>query len=261
MGSLSNYSENKILDHILKVASFTAPSYVYMALSTADPTEDGSGIAEPSGFGYVRVSVPYWSAASARATQNVELITFPEARGSWGIITHFALYDAIITGNMLAYGALTDPITVGNSDSISFGAGMVDIVAPAAGLSNAYANKILDHLFMVTSLSVPGNIFVALATAAILDSDDGDTISEPADGYARLAHNVWDAAASGASENTGEITFAASSGDWDETPYFALLDAGTSGDVILHGTLDAAITVSSGDVAHWNAGALDITLT
>ena len=49
MGSFSNYLENKVLDHIFKTASFTVPTNICTALSTADPLDTGAGIAEPVG--------------------------------------------------------------------------------------------------------------------------------------------------------------------------------------------------------------------
>jgi len=51
MGGFSNYWENKILDHIFGKGSY-APPTIYVGLSTADPTDDGSGLAEPSGNAY-----------------------------------------------------------------------------------------------------------------------------------------------------------------------------------------------------------------
>ena len=43
MAELSNYLENKLLDHILKNVSYTSPTTVYVGLFTSDPTDAGSG--------------------------------------------------------------------------------------------------------------------------------------------------------------------------------------------------------------------------
>ena len=48
MGQLTNYTEKKLLDHVLKTASYSPPATVYLGLSTADPTHDGSGWANPT---------------------------------------------------------------------------------------------------------------------------------------------------------------------------------------------------------------------
>jgi hypothetical protein len=127
MGSASNYLENEILDHILKVGAYSVPSNIYVALSTADPTESGGSIAEPSGNNYSRVACNTWDAASGGATANTSTITFPTPSGSWGTVTHFALYDASSAGNMLFYGALSASKNIGAGDTPSFAAGALDI--------------------------------------------------------------------------------------------------------------------------------------
>ena len=128
MGGFSNYWENKILDHIFGKGSYTPPT-IHVALSTADPLDDGSGISEPSGNGYSRVvtSTSDWSASSGGAVCNTNNITFPTASGNWGTITHFALFDSAMGGNMLAHGALDQPKVITGSDTGKFDAGALDI--------------------------------------------------------------------------------------------------------------------------------------
>jgi hypothetical protein len=129
MGSFGNYLENKVLDHVFGKAAYTAPT-IYVALSTADPTDDGSGMAEPSGNGYARVQTAAadWDAASGGALDNANAIEFPQASGgSWGTITHFALFDASSGGNMLAHAALSAPKTIGDGDTARFSAGALDV--------------------------------------------------------------------------------------------------------------------------------------
>ena len=128
MGGFLDYWENKILDHIFGKGSYTPPT-IYVGLSTADPTDDGSGLAEPSGNGYARAqtSASDWNTASNGSLDNVGNITFAQATGNWGTITHFALFDAATAGNMLAHGALSQSKAVGESDTASFEAGDLDI--------------------------------------------------------------------------------------------------------------------------------------
>ncbi len=128
MGGFSDYWENKILDHIFGKGSYTPPT-IYVGLSTADPTDDGSELAEPSGNGYVRTqtSASDWNVASNGSLDNASDITFAQATGSWGTITHFALFDAATAGNMLAHGVLSQSKTIGNSDTARFQAGDLDI--------------------------------------------------------------------------------------------------------------------------------------
>ena len=124
MGGFSDYWENKILDHIFGKGSYTPPT-IYVGLSTADPTEDGSGLAEPSGNGYAReqTSASDWNAASNGSLDNAGNITFAQASGNWGTITHFVLFDAATAGNMLAYGILSQSKSISESDTARFQAG------------------------------------------------------------------------------------------------------------------------------------------
>lgn len=128
MGGFSDYWENKILDHIFGKGSYTPPT-IYVGLSTTDPTDDGSGLAEPSGNAYARVqtSASDWNTTSNGSLDNINDITFAQATGIWGTITHFALFDAATAGNMLAHGALSQSKAIGESDTARFEAGDLDI--------------------------------------------------------------------------------------------------------------------------------------
>ena len=108
MGSLANYIEDKFLDHLVGKTSYAMPT-AYVGLSTADPLDDASGLAEPSGMNYARQSTlgVNWNAASGGSISNLHQVNFPEASGDWGTITHFALFDAVSGGNMLGHGTLT----------------------------------------------------------------------------------------------------------------------------------------------------------
>lgn len=129
--SFSDYLENELLDHVWGNQAFSAPATLYIGLSTADPLDDGSGLAEPSGNGYARVAVTNnateWPAATGGSKTNANDQTFPLATGSWGTITHFAFFDAASGGNMLGSGALTTSRTVGDGDQPRFAAGEITI--------------------------------------------------------------------------------------------------------------------------------------
>jgi len=128
MGSFADYWENEILDHLFGKGSYTPPT-IYVGLSTADPTDDASGLAEPSGGSYARVATAGadWNVASGGAIANANDITFPEATGSWGTITHFALFDAVSAGNMLAHGALSVSKSIRSGDTAKFASGDLDV--------------------------------------------------------------------------------------------------------------------------------------
>jgi len=130
MGAFTDYLENKMLGHLFGTA-YTVPTTVYMALSTTTPTDAGGNVTEPSGNGYARVAIgnnsTNWNAASGGTVTNKTAITFPEATGSWGTVTHFVLYDAATAGNALIWGALTASKAIGTGDTASFAAGALSI--------------------------------------------------------------------------------------------------------------------------------------
>jgi len=128
MGSFSDFWELEILDHVFGKGAYTPPT-IYVGLSTADPLDDKSGLAEPSGNGYARVQTAAgdWNAAAAGALDNANDIEFPQASGSWGTVTHFGLFDAATVGNMLAHGSLDVSKAVGDGDTIKFAAGDLDV--------------------------------------------------------------------------------------------------------------------------------------
>lgn len=129
MGSFSDFWENEVLDHIFGKGVYTPPTNIFVALSTADPTDSGGSIAEPAGGSYARKSTAPadWDAAASGALDNGNAITFVEATGDWGTITHFALFDALSAGNMLAHGALSASKAIDNGDTASFAVGDLDV--------------------------------------------------------------------------------------------------------------------------------------
>jgi len=259
MGSLSNYVENEILDHVLLTGDWAQPSALYVGLSTADPTDDGSGIAEPSGNGYARVQHDAWDAAASRATENTGTISFPEATGAWGTITHFFISDASTAGNMIAHGALSASKTIGSGDNASFQDGAIDVSFNSGGIATFLANAVLDHIFENTAYDTTADIYVALSKAN--PTDDASGLDEHSgDNYARVNHNAWDVASAGATENNGAITFPQASAAWGTVTHFAMFDAASGGNLLFYGNLDNSRNIGQNDTPSFADGALDITM-
>ena len=103
--------------------------------------------------------------------------------------------------------------------------------------------------------------YIALCTVAVTDSMTGSTITEPSSpSYARVKWQTWDKAASGATENTGAITFAQATASWGTILDFAIVDASTAGNLLAYGDLTVSKSVTSGDTPKFATGDLDITL-
>ena len=127
MSAMSDYLENKVLDHILGTTSYAMPTTVYVGLSTASFADDNSGT-ELSGNGYARVSASF-SAASGGTTSNSAGVEFSAATGSWGSVSHFGVFDASSGGNLLIHGAFTTAKTVASGDILKIATGDLDVTA------------------------------------------------------------------------------------------------------------------------------------
>jgi hypothetical protein len=110
--SLSNLAEQKVNDKLFGAVDFTPPANYFIALSTAQPGEDGT-ISEANYGAYARQQFAnnksnFTTAASdgnATITNNAE-VRFPTATTGTNVITHVALFDSLTGGNMYAWGAL-----------------------------------------------------------------------------------------------------------------------------------------------------------
>ena len=132
MAILSNYAENHIIDAILRGVAIGAPTALYIALFTATPSASGGGT-EVAGGSYARINLAptaaNWastggattvtnpSVGTTGTTSNNAAITFAAPTASWGVITSFAIFDAVSGGNMWFFGNLTVSKTVNNGDA------------------------------------------------------------------------------------------------------------------------------------------------
>lgn len=132
MAGKSNYLENKVLDHVLGVASFTQPAARYVALfaSGSGPGEAGGGTELPTAAGYARQSVTFGAAVNG-VSQNLADTDFFAPGGAGApigttTVGHFGIYDALTGGNLLYFGDLATPKTITTGDILRI---------PANGLS------------------------------------------------------------------------------------------------------------------------------
>ena len=125
MAEFSNYLENALINVTLRATSYTAPTTVYVALYTSDPTDADTGT-ECSGTSYARQSVTF-SSPSNGATSNSAAVEFPQAGGSWGTITHIGLRDASTAGNLLYHTALDASKTIATGDVFRIATGSLSV--------------------------------------------------------------------------------------------------------------------------------------
>jgi hypothetical protein len=267
MGSLSNYLENELLDHVFN-ATYTPAATVYLALCTGDPTDAGTGASmnEVANSGsYARTAISFSAASSRRVTQS-GAVTFPAATGSWGTVSHWAIVDSNThgAGNMLAYGAFaaSKSIVSGNTPTVTNGTVYVEF--SAGEISTFLANELLDHAFRNAAYTKP-DTYIGLVTSTSSDTAAGTEVSGGS--YARVQVNpnggaspTWDVAASGALDNTHDIDFPTASASWGTVVGVVIFDASSAGNMLCYDNGMADQAVGNGDDVAFPAGDLDITL-
>jgi hypothetical protein len=135
MAGKSTYLENKLLDYVLRGASFSSPSKIYIGLWTASLSDDadGSTSGEASGGNYSRASMSgsMWASAASGSISNNNgtkgSVTFNSATASWGTVTHFGLFDAATGGNLLYWAALSSSKKITSGTTPKFAQGTLTI--------------------------------------------------------------------------------------------------------------------------------------
>ena len=145
----------------------------------------------------------------------------------------------------------------------------------ANNASNYLELALLNHIFgpnanasnSATSFTAPADnlIFVSLHTADPTDAGTGAEIS--GDDYGRANADdglTWTVAASGGdttAKNDQAIVFPQATGDYSaQVTHIGIWDHETAGNLLFHGQLSVAKTVTEGDTFQINASALVITL-
>lgn len=118
-GSFGDYLEDKVLDHVLKTATYTQETNLYMALFTVDPSDSGGGT-EANYGSYVRVIHNAWNASSGGSATNNGDITFATSTSGTNIITAFALMTASSGGSLIIWAELDDDRTIITNDTPKF---------------------------------------------------------------------------------------------------------------------------------------------
>lgn len=271
MGSLTDFAELELLDHVCNGA-YAPATTIYLALATADPTDAATGASMSevaNANAYQRTAITYGAAASRRVTQNAG-VTFPQATGAWGTVTHWAIVDSQTygAGNVLAHGQFGTSKSIVNGNTPSVASGETYVEFSAGEISDYLANNLLNFMFRNQAFSSPAT-YVALVTAATVDSDTGSTITEVSGGsYARVQVNVnggasptWDLAAAGLVDNTHAIAFAEATASWGTLVGIAIVDAATAGNLLVYDNGMADQAVGSGDTVSFPVGDLDITMS
>ena len=134
MAGLTNYLEDKIMNHVFGSTTFTKPTNYYVGLLTATPS-DSAGGTEVSGGSYARQICAFTITGTGTAlATNTSAITFPTATADWGIIGWVGIYDAVSSGNLVCFQNLqksdystSTTKTLNDGDIFKFNSGTIKI--------------------------------------------------------------------------------------------------------------------------------------
>jgi hypothetical protein len=126
-----------------------------------------------------------------------------------------------------------------------------------AEFSDYLENKVLDHVLRNVSYSSPTTVFVGLYTSNPTDTNSGTEVTGGS--YARQALSVTTASA-GVVTSSADVTFPQCTASWGSVGFIGILDAVTSGNLLMHTALTTAKTIDSGDILKIITGNLTVTL-
>ena len=100
----STYLADKLIDGTVRNIQYEAPTKVWVALYTTDPTKEDIGV-EVREASYSRQEL-VMSAPVDGKSQNSAQVDFSEATSNWGYVTHIGIRDESFDGNLLYFTEL-----------------------------------------------------------------------------------------------------------------------------------------------------------
>lgn len=138
-----------------------------------------------------------------------------------------------------------------------------------SALSDYLENAVINKLLRNQAFTPPTTIYLALFTAVTGLEENNPTAEcqvPGVGGYARQSCAL-DAATTGVTANTSDITFPISTVSWGTITHVALVDHatnvtwGTNVNVLVWAALDSSRAIAAGEIFKINAGDLDITVS
>ena len=127
MSNFSNYSETAICNWLRGNANMAATGTRYLGLFNGSPTDTGSGGTEVTTQIRTagRLAVTFGTPTDG-VMQNSAAVEFGAAANSAGV-THFGVFDAASSGNLLFWGALLTSKSIDSSDIVTFEANTITV--------------------------------------------------------------------------------------------------------------------------------------
>jgi hypothetical protein len=264
---MSNFLENELLDHAFNNLAYTPPASLWIALFTSSTAlESNTQTNEVGGVGYVRVEVGgatgrSFTVAAARASENNEDWEFANpGAGGWGTVVAMAVVDASTGGQILMYSDLTVSRSIAANDYVVFTTGQVQFSFNETPdqISDHLAHELLDHVLRNNNYPPVGTgMYVALFTAdnGLAQNTQTGEIGVGV-GYARQTV-AFAVASAGRVDNTALVTFGpAVVANWGTVTHMAVIDAATTGNVLMTKAIDSPVAVVVNDTVKFPIGNL-----
>jgi hypothetical protein len=241
---VTNYFIEKVIKHFTKMATYSTPSNLYMAL-----TSQGT---ELSGNSYGRATIKFGTASSLNdgtsEVKNLGEVLFATATGSWSA-DGFAIFDAQTSGNRMFNGNFAEAIEVLSSEQLKIEHEHLRLSLGLDHWSADAQERALDLAFAGGSYQPAGLYVALLKSVPKFDSETGELeeLEElSGGGYARPQVSDWDyEAPSAVSQN--KTNFATATAEWDAVLANAFFDAQQGGLFIGWDELNNPLYVGDGD--------------
>lgn len=139
--------------------------------------------------------------------------------------------------------------------------------------SNYLERAAMNHILAqgrAQTFTPPANLYVALFTSSgglenntageQTEVSGGSYARQHLDGSANYFVAIAPGAADGATSNFADIVWPTATGDWGNVTHVAIMDSGSSGNVLIWGALTSPKTIETGDQFKISANNLTLTL-
>jgi len=256
----TDYLEDIILGMVLKNVAAVTIAAPYLGLFTSfTDVDDGDTFVEVTtvSTGYARQALTFDAPDADGVCITNAAATFAAALVAYGTVTHFGLFDAATTGNLLYWAALPVAQAVDVDAIFEMAAGLISV--SHVGACSAYlSGKLLNRFLRNQAWAAIANVYALLMNEYTSDADWDEVPTAGPTGYARQAATFGTITA-GVVSNNALIDFGTALLTWNEIKAFGLSNASSAGDLLYRGYLPTPRTIGVGRGFKMNIGDLTVS--
>lgn len=251
MTAMTDYLEDKWVDHLLGTSAYAAPTGGFAKIHTGAPGESAAANASTE---TTRKAISVATASGLAIASNAVLEWLAVAVSATETINGLSIWDDLTVGNPLFAGVLTAPVTnVDPGDDLRIASGGLILTASGA-FTTFSANEMLDHTFGNGAYAMPTGQFVKFHLG---DPGNAGT-ANPAAETTRVDCGPFSASSGGTSDNDAAINLASVAATETAT-HISIWDALTVGNALLKGALTTPKNFVAGDNVEFAPGELGVT--